>query len=113
MSGYLRGVFGLLASAILMATLYMVFFGVGNWKGVLMYASEKLEQPISNYYYKYCYTPYIHANNDVDRALGGNVKKDIYGSVYQVESNLSLDGISENTTFANGGTYKHYSTGWN
>lgn len=40
------------------------------WKGVLWNAALAVENPISKYYYEFCYVPNIHAGDYVDAALG-------------------------------------------
>lgn len=108
MSKLTKGVFFTLMCAILMAVLYMVFFGVGAWEGALFYASRQIEHPISKYYYAYCYLPNVHMEDGVDVALGATLVKDT-SQIMKTESDLTSD-TSDNSVFTTG--YYHYSSGW-
>lgn len=104
-----HSVFMILLCAILMSTLYMVFFGTKNWEGVLFYSSRQMEYPISKYYYSYCYLPNVHMEDAIDESLGGSLHSN-YSNLMNTEADLSLDD-SDNSTF--GTSYHHYSSGWN
>lgn len=105
--------------------LYLVFFGTyslqgrdmtsdgaaytGNidqtvaWEGVLWHAAKAIENPISKYYYEFCYLPNIHASDYVDEALGG---MPAYGDLFSTETDLSLVNSDMYTLSPN------YSSGW-
>lgn len=114
-SKLLRGVFFTLMCAILMSTLYTIFFKVpikvGDIKvnGVLQYSALSMEYPISKYYYTYCYLPNVHMEDSIDVSLGADLKSD-YSSMMNTESDLSSDD-SDNSDFSNIET-QYYSTGW-
>ena len=107
----LKGVFFTLMCAILMSTLYMVFFGDGYWVGVLFYASRQIEYPISKYYYSYCYLPNTHMEDGTDRSLGANIDADLYKTPSNLESINEEGDVFSTGTFSSD-DFSHYSSGW-
>lgn len=92
-----------------------IYMGSANlhWKGALWYAAEQLENPISRYYYEYCYLPNIHTNDYLDEALGGTRNTGglyYHGSMQETRTDLS--GSDDLYTFHSTGDITHYSTGW-
>lgn len=77
------------------------------WEGVLWHMARSVENPISKYYYEFCFVPNIHASDYVDSALGGSINGTVFnaGNIYATETDLS--GGSDMYTFSAG-----YSTGW-
>lgn len=112
-SKVLRMAFFSVMCAVLMSTLYFVFFGQGSWEGALFYATRQTEIPISKYYYTYCYLPNVHMNDAIDEALGGSiiiaVDENGIGDLLDTEPNLSTDDSSNVNFFSSG---DHYSDGW-
>lgn len=136
MINLVKNVFLTIMGVTVAMILYMVFFGTtsfdgtslvgtktGNitqtssWQGVLWYAAESIETPISRYYYEYCYLPNIHQSDYVDEALGG-IKNSAYynGNIQQTRTDLSYDASNPCADFYNFGVsltgIPYYSTGW-
>lgn len=127
MNSMVKNVFLTLAGAVAAAVLYVLLFGavnlegeqiatpdvagfsynLSNWKGALWYAAEFIETPISMYYYNYCYTPNVHANDYVDDQLGG-IK--LGWSNYR-NTPANLAGDTDLYDFS-GVTSGYWSTGW-
>lgn len=126
MDKFVKHIFTFIMWVFAAMILYFVFFGTYNlqgrslenqhmyagdntqtqaWRGVLWYAALAAENPISKYYYEYCYVPNIHANDYVDEAVGGTAT---YGSLFTTTTDLS--GASDTYTFAGAG--HTCSTGW-
>ena len=118
-SKLLRGVFFTLMCAIIMTTLYTIFFKVpikiGDIKvnGALQYACYYMEYPISKYYYTYCFLPNVHMEDSIDDSLGADIDCDSSDSSFRkTEADLSSDD-SDNSVFGErSSSYHHYSTGW-
>lgn len=82
-----------------------------EWKGALWYAAEAMENPISRYYYEYCYLPNLHKNDYVDEALGGSKS---FSSLQKTATDLSSSPTDDTYNFSTGSsTFQTYSTGWN
>ena len=110
MSRTLKNVFLMLACTIVALLLYFIFFGVdlpayGKWEGLIWFSARAIEQPISRYYYEYCYLPNIHSSDYVDEALGGTP---VYTDLYDTPANLAGDVELYNFS----GVTDFYSTGW-
>lgn len=75
MSKLVKEAFLLLMMVVVASTLYMILFGYNingvSWKGVLYSAANALEEPVSQYYYKYCYTPSALQTWATDSNLSG------------------------------------------
>lgn len=84
---------------------------ITEWKGALWYAAEAMENPISRYYYEYCYLPNLHKNDYVDEALGGSKS---FSSLQKTATDLSSSPTDDTYNFSTGSsTFQTYSTGWN
>lgn len=82
-----------------------------EWKGALWYAAEAMENPISRYYYEYCYLPNLHKNDYVDEALGGSKS---FSSIQKTPTDLSSSPTDDTYSFSTGSSiFQTYSTGWN
>ncbi len=94
-------------------TLYMIFFGCQptGWEGLLWSSTRAVEQPVSQYYYKYCYTPNIHKTDYIDNALGYEIISNVEDS--STESCLK-DQVADNVARynASGASSYYYTTGW-
>lgn len=88
------------------------------WQGAIWYMARAIENPISRYYFQYCYLPNVHQNDYVDEALGGSKYASYYnGNLQHTETDLSNDGTLGNpidfyTFTSNSNGIYHYSTGW-
>lgn len=82
-----------------------------EWKGALWYAAEAMENPISRYYYEYCYLPNLHKNDYVDEALGGSKS---FSSIQKTPTDLSSSPTDDTYSFSTySSIFQTYSTGWN
>lgn len=84
---------------------------LSEWKGALWFAAEAMENPISRYYYEYCYLPSLHKNDYVDEALGGSKT---YSTMQRTTTDLSSTPTDDTYNFTTGGSsvFQTYSTGW-
>ena len=84
---------------------------LSEWKGALWFAAEAMENPISRYYYEYCYLPSLHKNDYVDEALGGSKT---YSTMQRTTTDLSSTPTDDTYNFTTGGSsvLQTYSTGW-
>lgn len=87
---------------------------VSEWKGVLWYAAEAMETPISRYYYEYCYLPNLHKDDYVDEALGGSKN---FSTLQRTTTDLSSTPTDDKDTYnfsiSNSSVFPTYSTEWN
>lgn len=130
MNNLVKNAFLVIMGVTVAMLLYLVLFGTydlnGNslvgsttgtitqtseWKGALWYAAEAMENPISRYYYEYCYLPNLHKNDYVDEALGGSKS---FSSLQKTATDLSSSPTDDTYNFSTGSsTFQTYSTGWN
>lgn len=130
MNGLVKNAFLVIMGVTVAMLLYFALFGtvdldgnslVGNktgnieqtsyWRGALWYAAEAMENPISRYYYEYCYLPSIHKDDYVDEALGGS---QTFSSIQKTATNLSSSPTDDTYSFSTGNStvFQTYSTGW-
>lgn len=117
MNSLVKNAFLTIMGAVLAFTLYVLFFGtqsfdgrqlgtsdgvtiIGEWNGLLWYAAGAIEEPIAQYYYKYCLVPTVHQNDGVDEALDIIVDHNYYGTRITQGGGIQESGIAQ------------YSTGW-
>lgn len=123
MTGFVKHVFTFLLWVTIAWIAYLVFFGTysldgrslvdgstaytGNteqtseWKGVLWHAAVSSENPISKYYYEYCFLPNVHAGDYVDAALGGTARYALFETITDLEGDSDMYSVPSD-----------YSTGW-
>lgn len=118
----------MLMGAVVATVLYFILFGTTNlngdtvlktsnashaltfvseWKGALWYMANAVEQPVSRYYYYYCFAPSIHSTDYLDVSLGCKVfgeDTDYYENMYSTDASLNTEFLSLPTS--------SYSTGW-
>jgi hypothetical protein len=131
MNSVVKNVFLLIMGVVVAMILYLVLFGTqglnGNslqntytgsikethsWQGAIWFMARSVENPISRYYYEYCYLPSMHSNDYVDKALGGTTSSYFGSDTYQsTESNLT--GNVDTHNFSTDANITHWSTGWN
>ena len=127
-----KNVFLVIMGVTVAVILYLVLFGttslrgeslvgkkVGNidsvteWQGALWYMARAVENPISRYYYEYCYLPNIHQNDYVDQALGGTPN---VSDIQKTETDLTRNYTKPYDDLYNFPSEHdciyHYSTGW-
>lgn len=82
-----------------------------EWKGALWYAAEAMENPISRYYYEYCYLPNLHKDDYVDEALGGSKS---FSTLQKTATDLSSSPTDDIYNFSTGSSsvFQTYTTGW-
>lgn len=96
-----KEVFFVMAMAILAVILYELFFVYPD--GSLWVMTERIQAPISAYYYRYCYIPNLHQSDGIDTALGMDVVYTLENTPYNLESVDTADYA---------GTGSYYTTGW-
>ena len=109
---FVKNVFLMLMGTIVALLLYRAFFGQHSggieWKGALMFAAEAIEQPISRYYFEYCFLPNIHSTDAIDRQLGCTVttgtSSDLFSGIQLTDTSLDSEFILLPTS--------SYSSGW-
>lgn len=121
MNSLVKNVFLMIMGIVVAMVLYVAFFGIGavsdtnfspgvevdadnNWKGILWIAAERIETPISHYYYAYCYTPNVSGYDYVTKALGASISDTSHGNCREA----GVDYPNEITVPSS----KGYSTGW-
>ena len=126
---FVKAVFLTIMGSTVALFLYWIIFGqsLGNyspffvsdpntekWEGVLFYAAEAVETPISRYYYDYCYTPSIMEYSYMDSYLGLKVDstslKNTDLSGYTDSNNVAV--YSDGASGTNSSSVAKYSTGW-
>lgn len=131
MTNLVKNAFLVIMGVTVAALLYFALFGTydlngnslvgtktGNitqtseWKGALWFAAEAMENPISRYYYEYCYLPNLHKDDYVDEALGG-IKT--FTSIQKTKTDLSSTPTDDTYQFPTNSSavFNTYSTGWN
>lgn len=131
MNNLVKNAFLVIMGVTVAMILYLVFFGtydlngnslvgtntgnitqVAEWKGALWYAAEAMENPISRYYYEYCYLPNLHKDDYVDEALGGSKT---FSTLQRTTTDLSSSPTDDTYSFSTGSSsvFQTYSTGWN
>ena len=134
MARVIKGVFGVLGCAVLMAILYDLLlayepkylnsagYGDGTFKdetgkerhGVIWEVAHNIQNPISFYYYNYCYMPNFHQTNGIDSKIGyklvNNTTGDVVGGMNSTPSDLSgsVDSIQDMVDTSG----NKWSTGW-
>ena len=130
MNEFVKALFLTLLGTTVALVLYYVFFGqvrtggVGlfrsstsneSWKGLMFYAAEAIETPISMYYYNYCYLPTALEYSYLDRDLGYVITEDTKNLTYLDTTGTVYGGVSQYVDERKGdGTtsVSKYSTGW-
>lgn len=105
LNSMVKHVFQIVGAVLLAMILYQLFFGVND--SALKYACEKIEEPISFYYYAYSYYPSAHNLDGVTRSLDPTHYESY--STTMLETN-SLYGNTKNTD--NSSVISTYSQGW-
>lgn len=125
MNGLVKSVFLFIMAVVAALLLYFMLFGnqsltgtnlyMGganlHWKGALWYAAEQMENPISRYYYEYCYLPNVHANDYIDESLGGTTSS-LYPSGNLQSTGTDLSTSIDMYSYSSVAGIVHYSTGW-
>ncbi len=132
MNGLVKNVFLLIMGCIAAVVLYVLLFGsVGlngqtiemdsasgysdrgimrSWKGVLWYAAEMVEVPISRYYHMYCLIPNLHVNDYVDEELGATLKAN--AGTYMHDTPAHLGSVVDSTVQDWSHSGPRWDTGW-
>lgn len=90
-----------------------------GFEGAWFYAALAMENPISHYYYNYCYVPEVLNDYYIDQALGINYTvdlTDLNDAINRVPANLNTDEIVTDDEINNADgrndTIAAYTTGW-
>lgn len=116
MTGFVKHVFTFLLWVTIAWIAYLVLFGTyslggrnladgstaytGNtsqtnqWKGVLWNAAVASENPISKYYYEFCFVPNVRAGDYVDAALGGTANYGLFDTITDLEGASDMYSVS-------------------
>lgn len=100
-----KHVFQIVGAVLTAMLLYQLFFGVDD--NALKFACEKIEEPISFYYYAYSYYPSVHNLDGISRSL--NPTHYVSSNVTMLETSDAFD-INKNTD--NSSSIATYSQGW-
>lgn len=100
-----KTVFGIVGAVLLAMILFQLFFGVQD--SALKYACEKIEEPISFYYYAYSYYPSAHNLDGVTKSLDPTHYTSYSSTMLETNSLHASDKNTDNSS-----AIANYSQGW-